>query len=119
MVANQDGDIIKANDAWSDMLGFDKQDILGSRVFEYIHPDEVEKFIGMWHQISEHDWNRVHYRALVQKKEECSALEWNATVYNGLVYAIAREVPLSCLACPESVRRHKIKRSSLRMDYGS
>jgi PAS domain S-box-containing protein len=119
MVANQDGDIIKANDAWSEILGFDKQEIIGSRIFEYVHLEDIDNFVQTWHHISEQDWERKHYRVLVHRKEECSALEWNATVYNGLVYAIAREVPLACVTCPESVRKQKVKRSSLRMDYGS
>ena len=120
MVADEDGDIVMVNEAWCSALGYERIEIEQSKVFEYIHPDEVERFIVAWYKLSNEDWNRAHYRTLVSHKEECTALEWNATKHkNGLIYAIAREVPISCLVCPEAVRRQSIKRSKSRTSHGS
>jgi PAS domain S-box-containing protein len=116
MVADEDGTIVMANEAWCSTLKYDKLEIEQSKVFEYIHPDEVEQFIAAWYKLSDGDWIRAHYRTLVSHKEECTTLEWNATKYkNGLIYAIAREVPI----CNKAMRRQSIKRFKLRTSHGS
>lgn len=112
IVANKEGDILTVNDAWTNKFGYEKSETVGSRIFEYVHPEDVQSFIKEWHHLSDKDWDRQDFRVLTNRKEECATLEWNATLHgNGQVYVIAREVPTSFTICPKSSKKIKIKRS--------
>ena len=119
-VTEHDGTIKKINNKWCEMLGWGKLEVKSHKIFQYVHAEDMNFFRQAWGELDSRDWNRVYFRMIAEKETKCAAIEWNAIVRDGLIYAIAREVPFTCLAYPAVFtekmlvsRRQKINRIDL------
>lgn len=94
MVVANEKYFIKANPAYTRILGFDKSELGKAPFLSFIHPDdqerakvEVEKLIK--------GTTMINFRARVRCKDKSYKwLEWNATtdMESGLLYGVARDV---------------------------
>lgn len=130
-VADRLGYFKKVNRSWERILGWSEDELLSEPFINLVHPDDVDKTMDILEYMSENDVTRFHNRyrrkpgsvndlelVVVAGDDDYTVLEWNATAWNdGLTYAVARQVPLSCLKCKDTESRFNlIHRSGHRHD---
>lgn len=120
-IADETGYFRTVNNAWKLMLGWTDEELLSRPILEFIHPDDVELTRDIMTRMENQDIIRFHNRirrkigsinrindpeGLPAGEEEYVVLEWSATAWhNQLTYAVARQVPVSCLLCPDAQER--------------
>jgi diguanylate cyclase (GGDEF)-like protein/PAS domain S-box-containing protein len=91
-IADTDGNFLKLNKAWEDILGYPVKELYKHKFLEFVHPDDVaqtletmaslrgqEKVIGFVNRYRRADGS---YRAI----------EWRSQPYGPIIYAAARDI---------------------------
>lgn len=91
-IANLKGQFIKVNPAWEKTLGHRQDELEGSSILSWIHPDDQNSTLGALKDLGE--IGRVfnfknRYRC---KNGTYRWFEWRSTVYNKLIYAVASDI---------------------------
>jgi len=121
-IADSMGYMRKINHAWKLMLGWSEEELTRKPLIEFIHAHDVAKTKQIIAKMVSHDIIRFHNR--IKRKpgsvnrindpsgscaggDDYVVLEWSATAWhNDLTYAVARQVPVSCLTCPDAQNRY-------------
>lgn len=118
-IADNTGYLRKVNQAWQMILGWSEEELLSVPFMKFVHPDDVSRTQDIMNHMAEQDIIRFHNRYrrkpgttnLTEEKsiageDDYVVLEWSATAWhNGLTYAAARQVPATCLTCPDAEER--------------
>lgn len=120
-IADHSGYLKKINHAWKLMLGWTESELLSETLMSFIHDEDVESTKQVIARMDNQDIIRFHNRirrkpGTINKindpdgplagEDDYIVLEWSATAWhNGLTYAVARQVPVSCLLCPDAQNR--------------
>jgi PAS domain S-box-containing protein len=132
-IANNSGYLKKINQAWNLMLGWTEFELMSVPIISYVHHEDIERTNEIMTMMKYQDIIRFHNRfkrkpGTINKvdyqdqtpagDDDYVVLEWNSTAWsNDLTYSVARQVPISCLMCPESQNRFKwLHRSSRAYD---
>ncbi|MFO8041783.1 MAG: PAS domain-containing protein [Alkalispirochaeta sp.] len=88
-----DGTLEMVSDAWEQVLGITKAELRGSRIFDYVHPEDREKTERQLARVVEGETAHLFVNRYRTAHGEYRSLEWHATVDGeGLVYAAARDI---------------------------
>jgi diguanylate cyclase (GGDEF)-like protein/hemerythrin-like metal-binding protein/PAS domain S-box-containing protein len=92
MIADLEGNILRANLAWQEFLGISEKELHSSKFQQFIHPDDIEatnKAVGkLPEQGVIFDFiNRYRHRS-----GEYRHVEWRARIQGDLIYAAARDI---------------------------
>ncbi|TVR21595.1 MAG: PAS domain-containing sensor histidine kinase [Anaerolineaceae bacterium] len=92
-VASADGHILRLNDAFATTLGYQREDLIGRHLLEFIHPDDIP---GTLHAMERHVAGEIvetfenRYRCA---DESFRWLAWSLSpTTDGKTYAIARDI---------------------------
>ncbi len=91
-IVDADGYFRQLNQAWERTLGFTREEIMSKRFFDLIHPDDVEKTLGVFTaQVSQREGANFinRYRC---KNGSYRLLEWRSVPAGNLIYAAARDI---------------------------
>ena len=94
-VADVEGNFVRVNAAFGDLLGYEPNDIVGTPYISYVHPDDVEETIKLSTHLAGGQTNvggfENRYRAA---NGSYRWLRWSSTTdhHRGLVYASARDI---------------------------
>lgn len=94
VIVEIDGTIKSANIGWKDHLGYEKSELLGTKVFDLIHPDDIEATKQEMGKLSEGIKTFRFRNRYLDKNNEYRLLEWSA-VYSdedNLIYATANDI---------------------------
>lgn len=99
-IADANGKFIKLNLAWTQLLGWTRQELMADKFFAFIHPDDIEKTLLILGKMSLESITRFRNRY-----RHCDGtyvtLEWSATHWaDGYTYASARPIADVCHECP-------------------
>ena len=85
------GQILKINKRFTQILGYSKQEMIGKTVLEFIHPSDIEPTINAQNKVfQEGELNNFENRWR-RKTGEYIRLEWCATHIGDVYYSMARE----------------------------
>lgn len=120
-IADNSGFLRKINHAWKLMLGWSEEELLSKSLIYLLHEEDVTQTKQIMEKMDNQDIIRFHNR--IRRKpgsinkindplgepageDDYIVLEWSATAWhNDLTYAVARQVPVSCLLCPDAQER--------------
>jgi PAS domain S-box-containing protein len=91
-IATLDGVFLKTNEAWSDILGYTREEIAGKKFLDFVHPDDLEKTLeAMAHLGSGEDVSEFinRYRC---HDGEYRYIEWRSHPKGNHIYAAARDI---------------------------
>lgn len=91
-IANLEGQFVKVNRAWFDVLGYPVEQLVGSYFFDYIHPDDLEVTQNAIDALTEENpiLNIVNrYRTADGMYR---FLEWRSRTIGNRIYAAARDI---------------------------
>jgi len=91
-IADTDGNFIKVNRAWEDILGYRAEDLEERKFLEFVHPDDYDATIAVMSKLERQELvinftNR--YRA---KDGSYRYIEWRSHPHGKLIYAAARDI---------------------------
>jgi PAS domain S-box-containing protein len=88
--ATIDGRFVEVNPAWLETLGYRSEDLVGRRLLELVHPDDVDATIALMGKVQrkEVDTEHIHHRLIAKDGSE-RWISWStrADFETGLVYA--------------------------------
>lgn len=91
-IADLDGNFIKTNKAWTDILGFSQAELESRKFLDFVHPDDLDATLQAMARLagSEQVLNFVNrYRT---KDGGYRHIEWRSHPYGSLIYAAARDI---------------------------
>lgn len=91
-ILNSEGRAVRLNPAWAVLLGYEPDQLHGARLFDFLHPNDMEATLGGLARLRTRREvvgfvNRVRTRAGAYR-----FLEWRATARDDLIYATARDI---------------------------
>jgi PAS domain S-box-containing protein len=92
-IVNMEGSFKRINQAWQEFLGYDVDELIDRKIFEYIHPDDIDDTVTAMEDLASGKpvYNFINrYR---HKDGSYRWLEWRANPYESiLIYAAARDI---------------------------
>ncbi|MBF7097361.1 sensor domain-containing diguanylate cyclase [Alkalibacter mobilis] len=91
-IADFEGNLVRVNRAWKNVLGFDPSYLEGKKFIEFVHPEDVEKTmkaLKIQEEVLELDEFVNRYRRI---DGSYRYLEWRTQAYENLIYASARDI---------------------------
>lgn len=91
-ILNSEGRAVRLNPAWGKLLGCEPDQVADLRLFDFVHPGDVETTLGALARLrTRHEVvgfvNRLHVQGGSYR-----FLEWRATARDDLIYATARDI---------------------------
>jgi PAS domain S-box-containing protein len=91
-IADTDGNFIRVNQEWENVLGYKAEDLQKSKFLDFVHPDDIPATIKTINQLNLQQkvidfTNR--YRC---KDGSYRFIEWRSTPHGRLIYAAARDI---------------------------
>lgn len=82
------------NDAFSEVLGYTKEELLSRSFLEFIHPDDLEATLTVFQSLTESSRITDFENRYIKKNGNFVILQWKANLNtaNDLVYSIARDI---------------------------
>ncbi|PJJ07270.1 PAS domain S-box-containing protein [Flavobacterium sp. 1] len=82
------------NDAFSEVLGYTKEELLSKSFLEFIHPDDLEATLTVFQSLTESSRITDFENRYIKKNGDFVILQWKANLNtaNDLVYSIARDI---------------------------
>jgi diguanylate cyclase (GGDEF)-like protein/PAS domain S-box-containing protein len=111
-VVGFDGDFKDLNAAWSDILGWSREELLSSPWISFVHPDDVDAVLDSAQKLVQGQTLRDLCNRYVCKDGGFRWLAWNAmpAAKEGQIYAVARDVT------DQIVAQERIKLNEERLD---
>jgi len=91
-ILNSEGRAVRLNPAWATLLGCEPDQLHGARLFDFVHPNDMETTLGGLARLRTRREvvgfvSRVHAQGGSYR-----FLEWRATARDDLIYATARDI---------------------------
>ena len=91
IVIDTDGTIRKVNTAWEQTLGFTPEQMIGGRIIDYVHPDDIAASIEAFGELTKQRTVREFINRYRRRDGSYRWLEWHAAPCGDLVYGVARD----------------------------
>ncbi len=95
-IATKDGYFKKLNQSWSNLLGYSNEELMSKPLTNFIHPEDLEATKIAMNKIIDHE---AHVSSFVNryrtKHGHYKYLEWNATLFDDVIYASARDITVN------------------------
>ena len=92
VILDLDGRILRANHAFSELLGLDPEAIIGKLAVDYIHPDDTARTLASLDSLEEGSTVINCVNRLRGADQHYHSVEWQARVHNGRVFASGVDV---------------------------
>lgn len=93
-ILNLDGDFLQANKSFCENSGFTSEELFCNSLLEFIHPDEMEKYIHFFKNFKDglSTYLEIEYR-FIHRSGRILWFEWSFTLLNdNHIFAIARNI---------------------------
>ena len=91
-IADTDGNFIRLNRAWSDILGYSITELKQKKFFDFIHPDDLPSTLAVINKL-EHQEQVLSFTNRYRAKDGTYRyIEWRSHPKGKLIYAAARDV---------------------------
>ena len=91
-IADVEGNFIKTNKAWSQILGYTTEELNKRKFLEFIHPDDMEETLNVMGSLSEGNEVLNFTNRYKCKDGTYKYIEWRSNPKGKLIYAAARDI---------------------------
>jgi PAS domain S-box-containing protein len=105
-IAHFSGHFLKLNSAWERTLGFTREELQATRMFEFVHPDDRERTLEQNRIVRSGGQALGFENRYISKAGSYRWFRWNATadIEHQLIYSLARDITESKQAEQERER---------------
>ncbi|MGM0500273.1 MAG: PAS domain-containing protein [Bacillota bacterium] len=111
ITANMQGEILKVNEVWEDLLGFSQNDLEGAKFLDLVHPEDYKFTRKAMKKLGNDQKINNFINRLRDKEGNYHFIEWNTTPYGKEFYGSGRDIT------DKIVQTEKIKRQKKRLDW--
>ena len=92
LVSGFDGVIVAVNPAWTDMLGWNPEQLIGQRLFDFVHPDDLAHTVEGAKRIGEAGQHFPRFENRYRHKDgSYRSVTWTAGPGEGFIVAVGRD----------------------------
>ncbi|MFW6229614.1 MAG: diguanylate cyclase [Halanaerobium sp.] len=110
-IANMEGDFVKVNSAWEDLLGYSKAKLEGMNFLDFLHPDDIKLTRKVIEQLKANKKITKFVNRFEDEKGDYHYLEWNSKATKKYFYAAARDIT------KRKKNEYKIKKQKKKLDW--
>lgn len=111
-IADLDGNFIKVNKEWEQLLGYSVEELERSKFLDYVHPDDMEATLENMKQLEADKPVIKFVNRYLCKDGSFRYIEWRSNPKGNIVYAAARDITDAVLH-EQQLRESEEKKSSL------
>ncbi|HYI81911.1 MAG TPA: PAS domain-containing protein, partial [Acetobacteraceae bacterium] len=116
MVARFDGTVAAVNPAWTAVLGWRQDELLGTRFVDLVHPHDAASTLAETSRLAEGRTTRGFENRYRHKDGSHRWLSWTAVPDEGLIHAVARDVTAEKAAQAELAEAQEQLRQAQKME---
>lgn len=91
-IADTQGNFIKVNTAWSEILGYSTAELENRPFLEFVHPDDIQSTLDAMMQLSEQNPILEFVNRYRTKDGSYRYIEWHSVPIGNTIYAAARDI---------------------------
>lgn len=91
-IADLDGNFVKVNKAWENILGYSARELETRKFLEFVHPDDLPATFEAINQLADQNQVIDFVNRYKSKDGEWRYIEWRSLPYGRYVYAAARDI---------------------------
>jgi len=92
-VADTDGYFRRLNAQWESTLGYTREELVGTRFLDLVHPDDLEATLGAMKSLGDQNIVMNFVNRYRRRDGEYRWIEWRSYPAGRLIYAAARDIP--------------------------
>ncbi|SDW75087.1 PAS domain S-box-containing protein [Lutibacter oricola] len=94
LISSIEGKILRVNKGWTTILGYSKEELVGTLFLDLIHPNDVDKTLDVMKKLNEGHTTFSFENRYKHKKGHYVTLNWSAiiTKHNKIIHAVAQDV---------------------------
>ncbi|MDD3050673.1 MAG: PAS domain S-box protein [Candidatus Cloacimonetes bacterium] len=91
-IADVEGNFIKVNRAWENVLGYSSGELQNRKFLEFVHPDDMEETLRAISSLRNQEIVLNFTNRYICRDGSYRYIEWRSTPYKNLIYAAARDI---------------------------
>ncbi|WP_018526492.1 PAS domain-containing protein [Alkalispirochaeta alkalica] len=91
-IADLEGRFLKTNQAWSDILGYSREELEGRRFLDFVHPDDLQPTLKAISTLAEGEDLLCFTNRYRSRDGSWRYIEWRSHPRGELIYAAARDI---------------------------
>lgn len=91
-IADTDGNFIKVNKAWSELLGYSTFELEKKKFLEFVHPNDMKDTIEKINELKKQQKVIKFVNRYKTSNDTYRYIEWNSTPVGNYIYAAARDI---------------------------
>ncbi len=91
-IADMEGNFIKTNKAWEDILGYTTEELKERKFLEFVHIDDIDSTLEAMEQLKKCEKVSKFINRYINVDGEYRYIEWRSNPYEDVIYASARDI---------------------------
>lgn len=91
-ISDMEGNFIKTNKAWEDILGYSSDELEGQKLFKFVYPEDIESTLNCIKNLKKDEEITQFVNRYMKKEGGYRYIEWRAKAYEGTIYGSGRDV---------------------------
>ncbi len=91
-IADTDGNFLKVNKSWEDILGYTRDELMSKKFLEFVHPEDVQSTLEAMQELSDQKPIFKFTNRYKSISGEYKYIEWHSVPVGNLIYAAARDI---------------------------
>jgi PAS domain S-box-containing protein len=116
LVANFEADIVSMNPAWTTILGWSEEELIGSKFMDLVHPDDVESTLAEVGKLSEGATTFRFENRYRKKDGRYCVLSWTAVPDDKYIHAVGRDITAERAAAEQLANTQEALRQAQKME---
>ncbi|MDP3461796.1 MAG: PAS domain S-box protein [Bacteroidales bacterium] len=103
-IADTEGNFVKTNNAWAQLLGYSLEEINSSKCLDFVHPDDIEATLNAVKKLSDQEKVLNFINRYRTKAGDYRIIEWRSFPMGKMIYSVARDITHQKIAEEQLIR---------------
>lgn len=103
-IADTEGNFVKTNNAWAQLLGYSLEEINSSKFLDFVHPDDIEATLNAVKKLSDQEKVLNFINRYRTKAGDYRIIEWRSFPMGKMIYSVARDITHQKIAEEQLIR---------------
>ena len=91
-IASLEGNCIKTNKAWEDILGYSSEQLKGRNLLDFVHSEDIKRTLEALEKLEDGEKVTKFTNRYISTDGSYRYIEWRANSYGNTIYAAARDI---------------------------